>query len=85
MLCRIGLFKILFRGVDWGDQSYSDFPAEIFLECVLILRNSSLKLKMIVDNANLPHYAVSPENIFERIKTKTENSFQLKRNVCKFR
>ena len=32
------------------------------LEGVLILRNSSHKLKMVVDNANLQHYAVSSEN-----------------------
>ena len=55
------------------------------VEGVLILRNISLKLKTVADNAILPNYAVSPENIIERIKTKTENSFQLKRNVCKFR
>ena len=57
----------------------------LFLEGVLILRNSSLKLKMVVDNANLLNYAVSSENISKCIKSKTENSFHLKRNVCKFR
>ena len=52
------------------------------VEGVLILRNSSLKLKMVVDNAILQHYAVSSENISESIKIKTENGFHLKRNVC---
>ena len=52
---------------------------------VLILRNTSLKLKMVVDNAILQNYAVSSENISWRIKIKTENGFHLKRNVCKFR
>jgi hypothetical protein len=33
----------------------------------------------------LLNYAVSPENISERIKIQTENSFYLKVNVCKFR
>ena len=51
-------------------------------EGVLILRNSSLKLKMVADNAILRNYAVSSENISERIKIKTENGFHLKRNVC---
>ena len=55
------------------------------MECVLILRNSSLKLKTVVDNAILLNYAVSPENISKRIKIQTENSCHLKRNVCKFR
>ena len=55
------------------------------VEGVLILRNSSLKLKMVVDNAILLNYAVSSENISESIKIKTENGFYLKRNVCKFR
>ena len=55
------------------------------VEGVLILRNSSLKLKMVVDNANLLNYAVSSENISERIKIKTENGFHLKIIVCKFR
>ncbi|MBQ7393516.1 MAG: hypothetical protein IJV89_04105, partial [Lentisphaeria bacterium] len=54
-------------------------------EGVLILRNSSLKLKTVADNAILLNYAVSSENIFERIKTKTENSFYLKVNVGIFR
>ena len=52
---------------------------------VLILRNSSLKLKTVVSNAILLNYAVSPENISERIKIQTENGFHLKVNVCKFR
>ena len=34
------------------------------VEVVLILRNSSFKLKTVVDNANLLNYAVSPENIY---------------------
>jgi hypothetical protein len=55
------------------------------MEGVLILRNSSLKLKTVVDNANLLNYAVSSENISESIKIKTENGFHLKVNVCKFR
>ena len=55
------------------------------MESVLILRNSSLKLKMVADNAILRNYAVSSENISESIKIKTENSFYLKVNVCKFR
>jgi hypothetical protein len=56
-----------------------------FVEGVLILRNSSLKLKMVVDNAILLNYAVSSENISEGIKIQTETGFLLKRNVCKFR
>ena len=55
------------------------------LEGVLILRNSSRKLKTVADNAILLNYAVSSENISERIKIQTENGFHLKRNVCKFR
>ena len=43
------------------------------LEVVLILRNSSLKLKTVTDNANLLNYAVSSGNISERIKIQTEN------------
>jgi len=54
-------------------------------EGVLILRNSSRKLKTVVDNAILLNYAVSSENISESIKIKTENGFHLKVNVCKFR
>ena len=34
-----------------------------FMEGVLILRNSSRKLKTVVDNAILLNYAVSSENI----------------------
>jgi hypothetical protein len=52
---------------------------------VLILQNSSLKLKTVVDNAILLDTVASPENISESIKIKTENSFYLKVNVCKFR
>ena len=55
------------------------------VEVVLILRNISRKLKMVVDNAILQNHAVSSENISERIKIKIENGFHLKRNVCKFR
>ena len=40
------------------------------VEVVLILRNSSLKLKMVADNAILRNYAVSSENISESINTK---------------
>ena len=54
-------------------------------EGVLILRNSSLKLKMVVDNAILLKYCTSSENISERIKNKTENGFHLKVNVGIFR
>ena len=52
------------------------------VEGVLILRNTSLKLKMVVDNTILQNHAVSSENISESIKIKTENGFHLKRNVC---
>ena len=55
------------------------------VEGVLILRNSSLKLKTVVDNAILQNYAVSSENISESIKIKTENSFHLKVIVGIFR
>ena len=44
-------------------------------EGVLILRNSSLKLKTVVDNAILLNIAVSPENISKRIKIKIEDCF----------
>ena len=54
-------------------------------EGVLILRNSSRKLKMVVDNTILLNIDVSSENISERIKIQTENEFHLKANVCKFR
>ena len=54
------------------------------LEGVFIPWNKSRKLKTVVDNAILLNYAVSSENISERIKIKTENSFHLKVNVCKF-
>ena len=54
------------------------------MESVLILRNSFLKLKTVVDNAILLNYAVSSENISESIKIKTENWFNLKVNVCIF-
>ena len=45
------------------------------VEGVLILRNSSLKLKTGTGNAILLNYAVSSENISESIKIKTENGF----------
>ena len=48
------------------------------LEGVLILRNSSLKHKTVVDNAILLNCAVSPENISKSIKIQTENDFRLK-------
>jgi len=57
----------------------------VFVEGVLILWNSSLKFKQVADNAILLNRCISPENISESIKVKTENSFHLKRNVCKFR
>ena len=52
---------------------------------VFIPRNSSLKLKTVVDNAILLNYAVSSENISDCPKIQTETGFHLKRNVCKFR
>ena len=55
------------------------------MEGVLILRNTSLKLKMVADNAIWLNYAVSPKNISERIKIQTENGFYLKVNVGIFR
>ena len=66
------------------EQTDEFTPIEVgknFLEGVLILWNSSLKLKTVVDNAILLNYAVSSENISESIKNKTENGFYLKRNV----
>ena len=50
-------------------------------EGILILRNSSLKLKTVVENAILLDTAASSENISESIKIKTENGFYLKVNV----
>ena len=61
------------------------YKQRICVEGVLILRNSSLKLKTDANNAILQSYAVSSENISKSINFKTENSFHLKRNVCKFR
>ena len=55
------------------------------VEGVLILRNTSLKLKMVIDNAILQNHAVSSENISESIKIKTENGFHLNVNVGFFR
>ena len=55
-----------------------------FLVGVLILRSKSLKYKTVVDNAVLQKCCISSENISKRIKTKTENGFHLKRNVCIF-
>ena len=57
----------------------------ILLEGVLILQNSSLKFNTVAGNAILLNYAVSSENISESIKIQTENGFQLKVIVCKFR
>ena len=59
------------------------FPGSFFdsgkiLEGVLILRNSSLKLKTDTNNTILLNYAISSENISERIKIQTENGFYLK-------
>ena len=48
-----------------------------FVEGILILRNSSLKLKTVVDNAILLNYAVSSENISERIKIKLCSQYRL--------
>lgn len=55
-------------------------PAKMLLlvEGVLILRNSSLKLKTVVNNAILLNYAVSPENISKRIKIKQRPAFTSK-------
>ena len=39
-LYRNGLFKILFRCIDRGNQSYSDFPTEIFQSVILCKRNN---------------------------------------------
>ena len=64
---------------------YCIFYVVNYLEGVLILRNSSLKLKTVEDNAILLDTAASSENIYESIKIKTENGFHLKVNVCKFR
>ena len=61
-------------------HSWGIIPINI-LEVVLILRNTSLKLKTVVDNASLLNYAVSSENISERMKIKIENGFHLKQNV----
>ena len=55
------------------------------VEGVLILQNSSRKLKTVADNAILLNLTASSENISERIKVKTENGFHLKTNVCKIR
>ena len=44
------------------------------VESILILRNT-LKLKTVADNANLLNYAVSSENISERIKIKQRTAF----------
>ena len=55
------------------------------VEGILILWNSSLKLKTVADNAILLNYAVSSENISESTKIKIENGFHLKVIVCKFR
>ena len=55
------------------------------LEGVLILRNSSLKLKTVADNAILLNRFTSSENISECMKIKTEFGFHLKVNVCIFR
>ena len=72
------------RGFQQTRVKYSKESVEI-LEGVLILRNSSLKLKTVAGNAILLNYAVSPENISESIKIKIEFGFHLKVNVCKFR
>ena len=55
-----------------------------FVEGVLILRSKSLKYKIVVDNTILLKYCISSENISTRIKTKTENDFHFKQNVCVF-
>jgi len=50
-------------------------------EGVLILRNSSLKLKMVADNAILLNCAVSSENISESIKNENREQFS-PQNKC---
>ena len=55
------------------------------VEGVLILRNISLKLKTVAGNAILLNRFTSSENISERIKIKTENSFHIKVIVGIFR
>jgi len=85
-------FFFVFKGNRILDTPWSEFRCMrhiafivFFKAGVLILQNSSLKLKMVADNAILRNYAVSSENISESIKIKTENGFHLKVNVCKFR
>ena len=53
----------------------------IIVEGVLILLNSSLKLKTVADHASLQNCAVSSENISESIKIKREFGFYLKANA----
>ena len=55
------------------------------VEVVLILRNSSLKLKTVVDNAILLNYAVSSENISDESKGMNRDDFEQKVNVGIFR
>ncbi|MBQ7396181.1 MAG: GNAT family N-acetyltransferase [Lentisphaeria bacterium] len=50
--------------------------AAVLVEGVLIFLNSFLKLKTVADNA---------ENVSRCVKSKIENGFHLKRNVCIFR
>ena len=45
---------------------------------VLILQNKSRKLKTVADNTILRNYAVSSENISERIKIKQRTAFTSK-------
>ena len=75
------------RGFQQEQVKYSTKSVEIrlkrtkHLEGALILRNSSLKLKLVVDNAILLNISYSSENIFDSIKIKTENGFYPKLNV----
>ena len=47
------------------------------VESFLTLRNSSLKLKTVVDNAILLNYAVSSGNISERMKIQTSTQMSV--------
>ena len=57
---------------EFGAYFYLNKSSPKFLEGVLILRNSSLKLKMVVDNTILQNRFTSSENISWRIKIQTE-------------
>ena len=61
------------------------YPALKHVEGVLILRNSSLKLKTVVDNVILLNYAVSSENISDESKGMNRDDLEQKVNVGIFR